>query len=422
MRTLLAAVTLASLSTVAFDPVTATGRDGRSGSVDQAAALAVGRDGKLLVAGVSGRQHYGDFTLARYTSRGRLDRSFGVRGKVVTIFGARDEARATSLATRADGKILVAGWAVIPPKPGTVVVRYTRAGKLDRGFGRNGTLLTTSGGGGATELMLQADGKFLVVGVSSSGFALARYTQRGRLDRSFGRGGKVVTRFGGSSSLAHPAAAAIQPDGRIVVAGGAYTSAESPEKFALARYNPNGTLDRSFGNRGRVLTKVGGFGKAAVALVVQPDGRLVVTGPALIERHWGIALVRYRPDGKLDPSFGRGGIAFHAAGTVEALAIQRDGKLVTAGSVMGRYRKFSVARFLEDGSLDESFGRSGKVVTDFGATAIAVAVAIQPDGRIAAAGTVSHRDFALARYTSNGKPDRSFGSGGKVRTDLGNRP
>jgi uncharacterized delta-60 repeat protein len=413
MRTLLAAVTLASLSTVAFGPVTATGREGRSGSVDQAAALAVGRDGKLLVAGVSGREHYGDFTLARYTSSGRLDRNFGVRGKVVTIFGARDEAIANSIATRADGKILVAG---------SAVARYTRAGKLDRAFGRNGRLLTTSAGGRTNALTLQADGKFLVAGVRSQGFALARYTQRGRLDRSFGRGGKVVTRFGGSSSQAFPLAMAIQPNGRIVVAGGAFTSFESPEKFALARYNADGTLDRSFGNRGRVVTKVGAFGKSAVALVVQPDGRLVVTGPALIERGWGIALVRYTPDGKLDPSFGRRGIAFHAAGTVSALAIQGDGKLVTAGSVIGRYRKFSVTRFLEDGSLDESFGRSGQAVTDFRATAIAAAVAIQADGRIVAAGTVLGRDFALARYTNNGKPDRSFGSSGKVRTDFGNRP
>jgi uncharacterized delta-60 repeat protein len=86
---------------------------------------------------------------------------------------------------------------------------------------------------------------------------------------------------------------------------------------------------------------------------------------------------------------------------------------------MGRYKKFSVERFLEDGSFDESFGQSGKVFTDFGAGASAAAVVVQPDGKIAAAGTVLERDFALARYTSGGKLDGSFGRGGKVRTDLG---
>jgi uncharacterized delta-60 repeat protein len=415
-------VAVASLGAVALASSSASGREGRSWSVDQATSLAVGRDGKLLVAGMSGRQHYGDFTLARYTTSGRLDRSFGKGGKVVTSFGARDVAIANSIAIRPDGKIVAAGWANIPPKRYTEVAgaRYTGAGKLDRTFARNGKLLTyfgSRGPAGASALAIQADGKLVVAG-TSSGFALARYTQRGRLDRSFGRGGEVVTNFGGASSLAQAYATAIQPDGKIVVAGGATPSDRVQIKFALARYTPQGTLDRSFGNRGRVVTKVGVFDTEAVALVIQADGKLVVTGKAVAGRGVGFALVRYSADGKLDPSFGRGGITY-GAGTAWALAIQRDGKLVTAGSAMGRYRKFSLARFFEDGSLDEGFGQSGRVRTDFRAGAIASAVVVQPDGKIAAAGTVAYRDVALARYTSGGKLDGSFGSGGKVRTDFG---
>jgi uncharacterized delta-60 repeat protein len=374
--------------------------------------LAVGRNGTLLVAGVSGRQGAGDFTLVRYTSSGRLDRSFGEGGKVVTRFGGQDFAAASSLAISPGGKVVVGGWAKIPPKLiTTAVVRYTPAGRLDRAFGRNGKLLTTSGPS-ANALAIQADGKLVVAGSGGGvGFAVARYTQRGRLDRSFGRGGKVVTPFGRASSSANVNAAAIQPDRKIVVAGWAAASTWAQEKFALARYNPDGTLDRSFGNHGRVTSKLG-LSNGAERLVLQPDGKLVVKGGGR-----GFPLVRYSPDGKLDPSFGRGGIAY-GAGHAYSLAIQPDGKLVTAGSAMGRYRKFSVERFLEDGSLDESFGRSGKVFTDFGAGAIAVAVVVQPDGKIAAAGTVE-RDFALARYTSSGKLDGSFGRGGEVRTDLG---
>jgi uncharacterized delta-60 repeat protein len=410
------------LGSVAHSPTSAAGREeARSHSVDQAAAVAVARDGKLLVAGVSGRQHYGDFTLARYTSGGRLDRSFGTGGKVVTIFGARGVAVASSLAIRPDGKILVGGSASIPRErySGAVVVRYTAAGNLDRTFGRNGKLLTRGSRvpGGANALALQADGKLVVAGTGGGGFALARYTQRGRLDRSFGRGGTVVTTFGGTSSIAQAFAAAIQPDGKIVVAGGATPSDRVQIKFALARYTPDGTLDRRFGNRGRVVTKVGVFDTEAVDLVIQADGKLVVTGKAVAGRGVGFALVRYSADGKLDPSFGRGGIAY-GAGTAHALAIQRDGKLVTAGSAMGRYRKFWLVRFQSDGIVDESFGRRGKRSTDFGAGAIASAVAIRPDGRIVAAGTVASRDFALAGYTTSGNLDRSFGIGGKVRTDF----
>lgn len=430
MRILLAGVALASLCTVALGPGTASSREGRSQSVDQATDLAVGRDGKLLVAGVTGRQYEGDFALARYTGSGRLDRTFGIGGKVVTSFGRGDDARARSLTVGPDGKIVVAGGAIVPPRltAGFAIARYSGAGKLDRTFGGNGKVLTYFASI-VRGLAVQADGKVVAVGASSRGlgFALARYTRRGRLDPSFGRSGKVVTPFAARvASNAQANAVAIQRDGKIVVAGWADTSSDQVwQRLALARYNADGTLDRSFGNRGRVVTRVGDLGTQAVALVVQPDGKLVLTGGARVGRDSGFALVRYSADGKLDPSFGRGGMAFNGVGVVEALAIQRDGKLVTAGSATGRYRKFSLSRFLEDGSVDESFGRSGRLVTDFRAGAIAEAVVVQPDGKIVAAGTVLWRDFALARYTSSGKLDGSFGSGGKVRTDfssVGGRP
>jgi uncharacterized delta-60 repeat protein len=141
-------------------------------------------------------------------------------------------------------------------------------------------------------------------------------------------------------------------------------------------------------------------------MVVQPDGKVVVACVS--------ALVRYNADGVLDPSFGRGGIAVTNAGAAWALAIQRDRKLVTA------LDPFGLARFLEDGSPDPSFGRNGRTRTDARATANGVVV--RTDGKIVAAGTVGtspRRDFVLARYTSNGRLDGSFGSGGKVLTDFG---
>jgi uncharacterized delta-60 repeat protein len=419
------AAMVASLGTVALGSSTASVREGRSSSVDLAYAIGIGRGGKLVVAGLSQRESR-DFALARYTNSGRLDSSFGTGGKVLTSFGPRSQAQARSLAIRPDGKIVVAGGAAVPPRIyyGFAIARYTVAGKLDRTFGRNGKVLMYFGSrrsnvSNLAAVAIQADGKVVAVGFSSywpiggrSSFALARYTVRGRLDRSFGRDGKVLTDFGrGGSSNAN--AVAIQPDGKIVAAGGAFISAHDyKEKFALARYNADGTLDRSFGNRGKVVTKIGELFTEAIGVVVQPDGKLVVAGNR--------AIVRYGVDGKLDLSFGSGGMALDGVQGVSAVAMQRDHKLVTAGTGMGpHYLKFSLARFLEDGSPDESFGRPGKLLADFGTKGVGNAVVLRADGKIVVAGTVGGRDFALAGYSNNGRLDGSFGSGGKVRTDFG---
>jgi uncharacterized delta-60 repeat protein len=414
-----------SLGTVALGSSTASVREGRSSSVDLAYAIGIGRGGKLVVAGLSQRESR-DFALARYTNSGRLDRSFGTGGKVLTSFGPRSQAQARSLAIRPDGKIVVAGGAAVPPRIyyGFAIARYTAAGKLDRTFGRNGKTLMYFGSrrsnvSDLSAVAIQADGKVVAVGFSSywpiggrTRFALARYTVRGRLDRSFGGDGKVLTDFA-RRGYSNANAVAIQPDGKIIAAGGATISDQDyTEKFALARYNADGTLDRSFGNRGKVVTKVGELFTEAIGVFVQPDGKLLVAGKG--------ALIRYSADGKLDQSWGSGGIALDGVRHVSAAAIQRDRKLVAAGTGMGpHYLKFSLARFLEDGSPDESFGRPGKLLADFGTKGVGYAVVVRADGKIVVAGTVGGRDFGLAGYRNNGRLDGSFGSGGKVRTDFG---
>ena len=423
------AVAVASLGTVALGSGSASGREGTR-STDLAYAVAAGRDGKLTVAGLS--THRGrDFALARYTAAGRLDRRFGTGGKVLTDFGgARSYAGASSLAIRPDGRIVVAGYAYVTPRsyPGFAIARYTVAGKLDHTFGQNGKVVTyfdsARRASAAKAVAIQRDGKVVAVGHSHDSpsfgrfrFALARYTLRGRLDRSFGRGGTVQTDFGARGD-AIADAAAIQPDGKIVAAG--HVSRDSGTVVALARYNADGTLDRSFGQGGRVETKVGEGFSYASGLVVQPDGKLVAAGRAHVSPDGNFALVRYSADGKLDPSFGDGGTVVTNVGNAWALAIQRDRKLVTAGTNGGRrYREFALARWTADGSLDPSFGRNGKVQTAFVTAATANAVLVRADGKIVAAGTVGGRDFALARYTGGGRLDRGFGSGGKVLTDFG---
>jgi uncharacterized delta-60 repeat protein len=414
-----------------------SGGAGTVRSQDGVGALGVEPDGTLVVAGssrVGGPTHGRRFALARYTAAGKLDRRFGTGGKVLTGFGLRfvrprfpGGAGVASLAIRRDGKIVVAGYAYRPPGlqySAFALARYTVSGRLDRTFGRKGTVLTSFGSrtsSGVSAVAIAPNGKIVAVGSGHWGggcdclrshIALARYGPRGRLDPSFGRGGRVVTGFGARNG-GEVEAAAIQPDGKIVVAADYFGAGTD---FGVARYNDDGTLDRTFGTGGRVVTKVGEISAYAAGVVVQPDGKIVVAGTASVGLSGRTALVRYNANGALDPTFGRGGISHTKAGYVSGLAIQHDRKLVTTRD------PFGLARFLKDGSLDGSFGRNGKVRTDFQGRASADEVAVRADGKIVVAGTVGsypRGDFTLARYTSSGSLDDSFGSGGKVLTDFG---
>jgi uncharacterized delta-60 repeat protein len=205
----------------------------------------------------------------------------------------------------------------------------------------------------------------------------------GDLDASFDSDGKVTTDFGSSESAF---AVAVQPDGRIVAAGG------SDGDFALARYNGDGSLDTSFDSDGKVTTDFGAFA-GALAVAVQPDGRIVAAG----ESGGDFALARYNRDGSLDTSFDSDGKVttdFGGSEVATAVAVHPDGRCVAAG---GSDEDFALAGYKVDGSLDTSFDSDGKVTTDFGGFEFASDVAIQPDGRIVAAGN-SGGDFALARY------------------------
>jgi len=206
----------------------------------------------------------------------------------------------------------------------------------------------------------------------------------------------------------------IRADGKLVVAG----EYSGPGGFAvaLARYKVDGTLDPSFGTHGRVVSKLGGYIGGASSAVLRGDGKIVID--ATDQSHSYLA--RYTVDGKLDSSFGVGGKAVASRRVLLQLALQRDGKLIVAGSVVaGHGRAFALGRYSEDGGIDSSFGKGGKVFTDFGSPAVANALAVQANGQIVVAGSRRFNDFAVARYVSSGRLDGSFGSGGKVTTDFG---
>ncbi len=291
---------------------------------------------------------------------------------------------------------------------------------LDLAFGSGGKVTTDiSGVDFGNGLALQPDGKLIVAGAANAStspdFAVVRYDGNGSLDASFGSGGKVVTGFGGSDAAF---AVALQPDGKIVAAGG------SSLNFALARYNADGSLDSTFGSGGKTTTDFFGFFDSVGAVVIQPDGKIVAAGrvnPAATTGNFGLA--RYNPDGSLDAGFGNGGkVSTDFNGQFEflfALVLQADGKLVAAGnSGSGSASDFALACYNSDGSLDSAFGSGGKVLTDFAGGFDGInSLVVQTDGKIVAGGSSSN-DFALARYNSNGSLDTSFGSGGKVVTDF----
>ena len=366
------------------------------GGADVASAVAIQTDGKLVVAGRTNIAGNTVFALARYNPAGGLDPTFGTGGLVTTDFGSTDQAFAVAL--QGDGKIVTAG------RRGSdvIVARHNADGSLDTVFGSNGRVITNFG---ATEqalaLVLQPDGKIVVAGRTNKpgpngnfDFALARYESGGALDNTFGALGLVTTDFGGSVDRAF--AMALQPDGKLVVAG------DSDANFALARYNSNGSLDASFGSAGKVITSFGGIDQAS-AVTLQPDGKIVVAGQTDTGISIDFALARYMPDGSLDGAFGSGGrVTTNFTGSSDdvgsAVALQSDGKIVVGGASNGN---FALARYTPGGTLDTAFGTAGTVTTNLGGEDALHALALQPDGAIVAVGESADR-FALARYQAFG--------------------
>jgi len=285
---------------------------------------------------------------------------------------------------------------------------------------------------------IQPDGKIVTAGFtfqpgSNFDFALARYNTDGTLDPDFS-GGRIVTDFFGQFDLTSDVA--IQYDGKIVVVGQCFESFATDLDFAIARYNSDGTPDFTFGTLGKVTTDFFLGDDRATAVAILPSGKIIVAGSARNGAFSDFALARYNTDGSLDASFGFGGktVTDFAAGAedvIEDIALQSDDKIVAVGSTFNNATKsnFAIARYRPNGSLDQTFGFDGKVITDFFREADnATAVAVQKNGKIVVAGraetlvSISPRmttsDFALARYNQDGRVDKNFGSSGRLITDF----
>jgi uncharacterized delta-60 repeat protein len=287
------------------------------------------------------------------------------------------------------------------------------------------------------------DGKVVAVGSYFTGnsqnyydFAVVRDNADGTVDSTFNGGSVVQT--GVAGQLMEAQAVAIQGDGKIVVGGVFQTSGDSHYNFILARYNSNGTLDTTFGSNGLVqLTPTSGYYNEIWSLAIEPsDGKILIGGD--IDNgnptYDDFAVARLNTNGALDTTFGSAGIASTSFSSGSdrgfGMAVQSDGKIVLAGTSYdgNQTSQFGVARFTTTGALDSTFGSGGQVTSDIpGDYEEAKAVAIQPDGAIVVAGYVDQagvyppnaNDVVLARYTTGGVLDSTFGNGGTVVKDFG---
>lgn len=299
---------------------------------------------------------------------------------------------------------------------------------LDPSFGTNGVTITSFGheaGIAGSGMALQSDGKAIAVGFASNGsnndWAIARYNMDGTLDSSFAGNGTVVRNFGDNDALG---GVAVQPDGKVVVSG--YTrTAPGDAQWTVARYNADGTPDFGFGTAGLAKSFTSNSSNV-LGVAVQPDGKIVAVGysrgPGLL--HDDIAVARYNADGSADVSFGSGGTVttgLNFGGTPNdrgnSVAIQPDGKIVVFGDYDTGQNRDNVVliRYNTDGSLDGGFGSGGIRTDNFSFNNGGRTVRLQPDGNILVAGATCINgicDTYVARYTTGGVRDSSFGANG----------
>jgi uncharacterized delta-60 repeat protein len=380
--------------------------------------LAIQPDGKIVAVGEledgTSNWYFGAF---RYLPSGGLDETFGEGGWVDTDLGSFEFAHAVAL--QGDGKIVVAGEGDCELATCFVIVRYKADGSLDSAFGGGDGVVRTmfrQCGCWALDVAIQPNGKIVAAGwrfrygdaLDDDLFAVARYLPDGALDRTFSGDGRVSVDLGFGDDIAH--SVAVLPGGKVLVAGqGTRNRYLTEDDFALARFRNDGTLDPGFSGDGlRTIN----FGRQrydiAYSLDVQDDGRILVAGTTSdeLEAHPRLAVARLNPGGSLDRSFGRDGlIRFRPGpygGYARTMVQHPDGRVVVAGrrfvDAVHDSSDWIVLRYLRNGTPDPSFGGDGMVVTDFGTGADrAGGITIDADGKIVVGGWI-YESLGLARY------------------------
>jgi uncharacterized delta-60 repeat protein len=398
--------------------------------------ISLQQDGKLVAGGTGiyccGSSE--DFTLVRYNADGTPDNSFGAGGRL-NHDTSLDRSFARAVAMMPGGKFFVAGVTGEDNTRDFAVIKYNSDGSPDLSFGIGGKVVTpvTPDGDEALAVAIQPDGKVVVAG--SGGFPfdppqsndaiIVRYNPDGTLDQAFDGDGKVVINLGGTEAVT---SLSIQADGKIVTGGYAWIGGDA--EAVLTRLNTDGSFDSSFDTDGKLVIPSPATQDVS-ALTIQPDGKIVATGRAFTDPSYDVLVLRVNPDGTLDNSFdGDGKVTTNvlAADVSTAVAMQADGKIVVGGwAVDGGNEDFFVVRYNSNGSLDTAFDFDGKQTTSLLTFDRANAISIQANGKIvlggASSSTVSfgslvRGDLSMVRYNPNGSLDTSFSSDGKLSFDL----
>ena len=381
-----------------------------------------------------------------------LDPAFGTNGSVRTFINSGKsnnmDDRATSAALQSDGKIVVAGRSEDNSYYyAFAIARFNRDGSVDSAFGNHGSKRNFIDPGDiddeANSIVVQSDGKIIAAGYSTDAaghiaFALARYDTAGNLDTTFGNHGTIKNTIkGGNSKSDYAYATALQSNGKIIAAGRS-GDASNNYAFALARYNTDGSVDSTFGSSGTARNYINGGsnnGDCANSIAIQSDGKIVTAGYSSTNTGLAFALARFTTDGNLDSAFGTYGTTVnniyaggHSEDAINAVAIQSDKKIIAAGQSIdssGYYRGCALARYTTDGNLDNTFGTDGTMRNYFNggnsSNDIACSVVLQSDEKIVTAGwsedAVGYA-FAIARYTTSGSLDSSFNTTGTIRNHI----
>ncbi|CAE78065.1 delta-60 repeat domain-containing protein [Bdellovibrio bacteriovorus] len=368
---------------------------------DAIACITLQPDGKVLLGGASQSNDWGKTAVARLNLDGTLDSSFGSNGSTLAYPLPNEYASFGNVHVLANGKILASG----DVDGNFLLARYNTDGTLDTTFASGAGFVLTSLTAGTTEsvssMLVQPDGKIVLIGSEDNNIALARYNPDGSLDGSFGTGGTLLLDLG-DVDRAH--------DGRYLSDGKLLITGTTQNMFMLLRLNSNGTLDTTWGSgTGYLTTNFGGTNHVHVKMAILPDDRVILAGQ--VDSHFGVA--RYNADGSLDPSFGTAGstlvtVAGSTAEDFHDLGVQSDGRiLLVGGAVHGALYKAIVLRLNTDGSIDSSFGTAGVVLEQPAAENFESdfrAIAINSDDSFYVAGLQhKHRNYSIVyKYGKNG--------------------
>ena len=390
--------------------------DHLGGTLDFLKTIELQDDQKILAAGFSNAGSTRDMAVVRYLSDGSRDSTFGTDGLVLIDFAQGSDA-CNAIVELNDGRILLAGDVQAGNDYDYGVTRLFSDGNIDSTFGINGKVITDIGG--AYEIpyamKVQQDDKIVIAGHSpgnggDADFAMVRLYPDGKVDSTFGEAGIVKTNITRSDEARD---LAILPNGRIILAGFTTSLGSDMADFAMIRYLSDGSMDKTFGVGGMAITDLEGFGRGdyANSMLIEADGKIVLGGAANFApgAEGDLGMVRYKPDGERDSTFGVNGVFIHGLASndkIESIARQSDGKYILSGVTNVLFSQdWLLARVNNNGTLDTSFGDEGLIVSSFaGDGDWASDVLIQKDSRIVQAGyngDFTKLDFILERFIAD---------------------